>query len=209
MHSFNKKLNKGIYLENWSIKKSSAYDFPFADNSTYSSLPSPLNRLIQLTPEMYEGTPLANEQLLQLAQACIDQNFKKDERFVLWLGLSSLDMVAHVYGPAAQPTLDMIYHIDRQLQTFIDYVYSKVDKKDVLFVLTADHGVSPSLNSFKNRALILQGAICRTDLQKELNDLIERKYAITGLVQNYSEPQFYLNKGLLNTTQLFTKKEDF
>lgn len=181
VHNFKKKLTKEYTWKLVYPNKSSAYDFPFAHNYTYSSLPSPLNRLIHLTPEMYEGTPLANEQLLQLAQACIDQNFKKDERFVLCLGLSSLDMVAHVYGPAAQPTLDMIYHIDRQLQTFIDYVYSKVDKKDVLFVLTADHGVQPIPELLQKQGFDLARRYLQTDLQKELNDLIEKSMLLQAL----------------------------
>lgn len=188
---------------------SAAYDFPWADNSTYSGFPSPLNRLIKLTPETYLGTPLANKQLLQLAQACIEQNLKKDERFILWLGLSSLDMVAHVYGPAAKTTLDIIYHIDRQLQTFIDYVYSKVDKKEVLFVLTADHGIAPIPELLQTEGLDLARRYLQKDLQKKLNDLIERKYAITGLIQNYSEPQFYLNKDLLNRLGCSQKKKIF
>ena len=112
-------------------------------------------------------------------------------------------------GPLREPTLDMIYHIDRQLQTFIDFVYSKVDKKDVLFVLTADHGVQPIPELLQKQGLDIARRYLQKDLQKELNDLIEKKYAIAGLVQNYSASQFYLNQSLLSTLSCAQKKKIF
>ncbi len=34
----------------------------------------------------------------------------------------------------------MLYHIDKQLGDFLDYLNSKIDPENLLVVLTADHG---------------------------------------------------------------------
>lgn len=155
----------------------------------------PIKQLSDLA-DNYEVTPLANQHLIELAQACIKKNLdaNKNERFILWLGLSSLDKVGHIYGPHCKEAIDMIYHIDAQLKTFIDYLYTLLDKKDVLLVLTADHGIQPIVEQLKKDGLKIAKRYLAQTFIKDMNTLIEKKYGIPAIVQNFKEPQFYLNQ---------------
>ena len=65
------------------------------------------------------------------------------QELLLWVCLSPLDMVGHEFGPQSREVIDMIYHLDCQIEQFMDCVSDYLKRTDVLYVLTADHGVSP------------------------------------------------------------------
>jgi len=94
---------------------------------------------------LFVKTPQANQRLFDLAKSCIDAHVNKrnKDQLLLWVSLSALDKAGHVFGPDSKETIDIIYHLDKQLQKFIRYAQNAVGKQEVLFVLTADHGVSP------------------------------------------------------------------
>jgi arylsulfatase A-like enzyme len=118
---------------------------------------------------------------------------------LLWISLSSLDMIGHTYGPNSFEVIDMIYHLDSQIQEFMDYAQSEVGRKNVLFVLTADHGVSPIIDELKDKNENLAFRLSDKDLKKEMNELIEKKYHITKIVRSFKTNQFYLDKEILKT----------
>ena len=93
---------------------------------------------------LFEKTPMANQMLLDCAKACIKANLgcNRDDRMVLWISLSPLDKLAHVYGTQSLETIDLIYHLDCQLNGFIHFVDRYIKRSDVLYVLTADHGMA-------------------------------------------------------------------
>ena len=94
---------------------------------------------------LFEKTPMANQMLLDCAKACIKANLgcNRDDRMMLWVSLSPLDKLAHVYGPQSLEVIDLIYHLDCQLKCFIHFVDRYLKRSDVLYVLTADHGMGP------------------------------------------------------------------
>lgn len=182
-------------------EKSPAYAFKWIDDYSYSSDKSIIGKALSLESpsdfaDKYDKTPLANQHLIDLAKACLATNLTSDknDRFILWLSLSSLDKVGHIYGPNSKEAIDMVYHMDAQLKKFIDYVYTRVDKEDVLFVLTADHGIQPIVEQLKKEGLEIAHRYVAQDFIKDMNTLIEKKYGIPSIVQNFKEPQFYLNQ---------------
>lgn len=62
---------------------------------------------------------------------------------VLTLNLSTNDYVGHAFEPYSAESVDLVMRTDAQLAGFMRFLDEKVGAGKVLFVLTADHGVSP------------------------------------------------------------------
>jgi predicted AlkP superfamily pyrophosphatase or phosphodiesterase len=94
---------------------------------------------------MFEKTPIANQMLFDCAKACIKANlgYNRDDRMLLWISLSPLDKLGHIYGPESLAVIDMLYQLDYQLHCFMHYVDRRIKRSDVAYVFTADHGMGP------------------------------------------------------------------
>ena len=132
VQEYNKKLS-GQKYQPWHLMFSPfnpAYHFENSDNYTAARFSQSLiNTPIaphhgKSETQIYESTPSANQELLDLAFLTFKKNYKKapTERFILWLGLSDLDKVGHFYGPESREALDTIYQIDAQLKKFINSI---------------------------------------------------------------------------------------
>ena len=49
---------------------------------------------------------------------------------ILWVGLSSLDYIGHIYGPQSFETIDTLYHLDRDLHSFMRCIRRAIGTKD-------------------------------------------------------------------------------
>ena len=174
--------------------------------------------------ELYIKTPSANQHLLDLARTCLDNNFfdKKSSKkvspsakaspsandsFLLWISLSPLDPLGHYYGPESTEVFDLIYHLDWQIKNFMKYVHSKISPKDVLYVLTADHGVMPIVELTKKKGLLNACRIEERPLIRSLNKHILKKYRIKNLVSCYRNGSLYLNRKILRKLPLKKQKD--
>lgn len=145
--------------------------------------------------------PQANKLLLDLATNCLQTQFKPHRKehgkFLLWVSLSTLDMIGHAYGPECLETVDMIYHLDKQLMHFIKKVEHMAGKRNVLFVLTADHGVSPIPELINRKKPGIAHRILQKNLLKKLNQAIHKQFGINRIVIQAKSNQFYLDKKIL------------
>jgi len=147
--------------------------------------------------ETFLLTPAANQMLFNFALTTIGQEFScpnNNKKMLLWLCLSSLDKLGHYYGPQSLEAVDMIYHLDRQLSNFITIVQQQLGADNVLFVLTADHGVTPIPELMQQKGYTAAQRISPNRLVQESNQLIEKKFGIKNLIVKYQSPQFFLNK---------------
>ena len=119
------------------------------------------------------------------------------DRLIVYISLSTLDKTGHTFGPQSKEIIDLIYHIDHQLQEFMTKIYSRVPEEDVLFVLTADHGAPPIPEILKDKGLTLARRLNYPTIIDHINKLIEKKCGIKNIVQNFKEPQLYLNQAVL------------
>jgi len=144
----------------------------------------------------FEKTPNANKLLLDFAHECLKTHItdNHNERFILWLSLSSLDLIGHVYGPNSLELIDMLYHVDNQLNKFIQSLSQYVPLQETLFVLTADHGVFPILETLKKRGIPFAHRMNADELIKVLNDGIEEKHGIKNAIAHFKMPCFYCSK---------------
>jgi predicted AlkP superfamily pyrophosphatase or phosphodiesterase len=90
-------------------------------------------------------SPFSNELLVSFAQQAIvnEQLGQDDDTDVLTVSLSANDYVGHRYGPYSQEVMDVTLRVDRQIQTLLDFVQTRIGLANTLVAFTADHGVAP------------------------------------------------------------------
>lgn len=137
-------------------------------------------------------TPLANKVLLDLSKTCITKNFDQTKPMLLWISLSPLDYLGHTYGPDSIEAIDMIYHLDKQIKEFMDFINKKVGEKNILFILTADHGIQPLVKISKKRGYDAH-VIKANELKEEINKKINKKFKIKNIIYEIKSCQLYLN----------------
>jgi len=184
---------------------SPAYSFFNMLNYAYQSFGGALvgNTFPLTTPETLDSillkTPHANQLLLDLALTCITQEttFKETDRLVLYVSLSTLDKVGHDFGPDSIECIDLLYHLDTQLKEFVQKIYELYDEEEVLFILTADHGVEQIPELISDQGFTLSHRYMYPTIIEHLNKRIENEFSLSNIVLAFNEPQFYLNQPAL------------
>ncbi|HBS47752.1 TPA: hypothetical protein DEO28_02045 [Candidatus Dependentiae bacterium] len=188
-------------------KNSGAYNFDDIGNYAKVAQKPLIGQKIQFFDEAAKDesghdaflqSPKSDDVLLGLARECLNKEFenKPKTKFLLWISLSSLDKVGHIFGPDSFEYIDTIYQLDKQIFDFIQFVYSKVNPQKVLFVLTADHGTMSIVENLKKKGMNAE----RFDIKKIIENLnveIEKEFAIKELVKDFKFPQFYLDESKL------------
>lgn len=196
-------------------KNESEYDFKNIHNYNFARYDySLIGRSIDIDSnakkpfEFFKKIPDANQHLLDLAEECLNQNLdKKTNQFLLWVSLSGLDPVGHCYGPNSMEVIDLIYHLDKQLQAFMQFVQKKVGDENVLFVLTADHGVCPIPELLQKNGNKKAKRILSDTLTDKMNNLVKNKYGIENLVMFPTGIAFFLDEEKLNLKGDVIKKQ--
>lgn len=219
------KITKAFWKTAYPLS-SPAYDFENINDYEYCTPKTPrANSAVTITHKRQDFThiprkkakstfvklPQANKLLLDLATKCLDAKFKphveKNGNFLLWVSLSTLDMIGHAYGPNCLETIDMIYHLDKQLMDFIQQVEKMIDKRKVLFVLTADHGVFPTPEHVNKKGDETAHRILQKNLIRDLNQTIFKQFGLDNIIAQIKVNQLYLNKKLFSSLAPETKQE--
>jgi len=102
--------------------------------------------------------------------------------------MSGLDKVGHPFGPESLESIDMLYHIDRDIKRIIDHAHKRYGAANTLVALTADHGIIPIPELVHKAGYSDARRILTADLKKTVNDFAEKKFGhkelITGIVSN-------------------------
>jgi predicted AlkP superfamily pyrophosphatase or phosphodiesterase len=210
VEKFNRE-HKTSQLNNvkWTLRYLSdnvAYKFPYTRNYEYAALPFsmierkviPIDHKAAAPYNLFEKTPAASKLLLDFAKTCIENNMTEStDHMLLWVELSNLDLLCHYYGPDSLETIDLIYHLDRQIENFMNFVRRQVGEKNCLFVLTADHGIMPIPEIMQQRGQKLARRIMAQPLIDQMNKIIKNKYNIDCIVKAFEPTFFVLNRELL------------
>lgn len=183
-------------------RNSKAYDFNQIENYKYASVKESSagkKMPIQCCHDIknpyfaiYES-PAGNQLTFDLAKACLESQAKKNNHVLLWVCLSPLDLVGHKYGPDSLECIDIIYHLDKQLKKFIQYAQHTFGKSNVLFALTADHGILPLQGILREQGVGTAFKISENEIVKAMNKFILDNYQLDGLVTAFAAPGFYFN----------------
>lgn len=186
-------------------RKSLAYKFNDIDNYQFASNPSIVDRSFTIDHKahnpfkIYQRTPHANQLLFDLATHCIKTYLSHDKQeLLLWLCLSPLDMIGHEYGPQSREVIDMIYHLDVQLEQFMKRIEELINAENILWALTADHGISPipellAARGYKNARRVDYAKVIPT-----LNAKVKKEIGIDNIICNCGFTQLYIKDSVWN-----------
>lgn len=92
-----------------------------------------------------ESSPYHNEIIADFAmRAVTEEGLGLDEvPDLLAIGFSANDLIGHAYGPDSHEVMDVTVRTDRLLGRFLGFLDRTVGLRNVVIVLTADHGVAP------------------------------------------------------------------
>lgn len=157
------------------------YDFHAAPGrDTYSMLPA---------------SPWGNELIEQFAEEAVkgEQLGQRGVTDLLTVSFSSNDYVGHAVGPDAPEVRDMAIRGDQQLGKLFKMLDETVGMKNVLVVLTADHGVAPTGDTDEKRKI--PGGYLLADVQDAARSALVKKFGKGDwFIQGGGETVLYLDE---------------
>lgn len=99
----------------------------------------------------WETSPYAETYLAEMAENAVDKLGLGKGKGTDYLGVSfsSVDYVAHAFGPRSWEVQDELARLDRDLAGFFAHLDKAVGKGNYVVVLTADHGGAPIPEDFQ------------------------------------------------------------
>jgi predicted AlkP superfamily pyrophosphatase or phosphodiesterase len=194
----------------------SAYNFFNIDNYAYTrtkktmidvSIPTFDESNASNPLHLFEKTPRANQRILDCSLACVKKHVsrKHKNRLLLWVCLSPFDKLVHQYGSNSMEAIDMIYHLDKQIQQFMRKTLRIIGKHELIVALTADHGVMPTPELVHNAGFTQAQRIDRAEFISKINQAIKTNHELENLVISYKGQELVLDPELLDT--LDTEKQ--
>ena len=150
-------------------------------------------------------SPAGDELTLKFAkELLINEHLGKDDiTDYLSVSFSSTDYVGHIFGPSSLEEEDNILRLDRNIAELLTFADKQVGLKNVLIVLSADHG-GPDTPGYLNSLNIPAAYIDPNTWDKQpAIDRLKKQFAITDkLIEKYDHPYLYLNPTVLNDKRI-------
>jgi predicted AlkP superfamily pyrophosphatase or phosphodiesterase len=145
-------------------------------------------------------SPAGDDLTLAFAKTLIDaEQIGQDEvTDYLSVSFSSTDYVGHLFGPSSLEAEDNLLRLDRTLADLFAYVEKRVGLKNVLIVLSADHG-GPEVPGYLNSLGIPARYMTPEKWDKEpAFSALKQKFGIgKELIEAYRHPYVYLNREVI------------
>lgn len=195
-----KKIKCIKYTWNLANRCPGAYNFKNTHNykgSKYtSSLVGKTYNLCDQRKEFMQ-TPHANQLVFDAALACIQEHFCKEDpgkKLFMWVLPSSLDKVGHNFGPESIEAIDTIYHLDRQIKHFMDCVNRITHKRNILWVLTADHGMTLLPEQVREQGYTGARRIMGPEVVANLNAHLAKEFNVDNLVLLFNANSIFVDE---------------
>ncbi|MGA2599262.1 MAG: alkaline phosphatase family protein [Bryobacteraceae bacterium] len=150
-----------------------------------------------------EATPFGNEIIESMAEQAIAAEHlgKHPGTDILTVSFSANDYVGHEMGPDSPEVHDISVLTDRVLGKLFEYIDSQIGAENVLFVMTADHGVTPVPEV--NRARRMPGGrIPQKDILDAVQNALSAKFGDGKWIVGNAGPVPYLNYDLIAEKKL-------
>ena len=169
------------------------------DGQTERRTPSEPGR--KLNDAVY-GSPYGNDLLESFAEAAIDAE-KLGTRGVtdlLTVSFSSNDAVGHTYGPDSPEVRSVSLNVDRAIARLFAHLDKTVGMSNVLVMLTADHGVSPTPELLQSQKM--PGGRIRSDFFAPIKTALDRRFGAGLWLLSTAGSSPYLNYKLIEEKSL-------
>jgi hypothetical protein len=153
------------------------------------------------SPEQYQkipASPWGNELIEKFTEAAIEgeQLGQRGPTDLITVSFSSNDYVGHAVGPDAPEVRDMAIRVDALIGQLFAAIETKVGLKNVVVVLTADHGVSPAPDVNTKRKM--PGTYVFADPGDIVETALDRHFGDGDWVESAGETDVYLNWATLD-----------
>ncbi|MBI5534955.1 MAG: alkaline phosphatase family protein [Deltaproteobacteria bacterium] len=148
--------------------------------------------------DFYEAlcmSPFGNDYEFSFAQAALEgENLGgRGVTDLLAISLSATDLAGHDFGPFSQEVQDLMLRTDKQISDFLDYVYGKLGKDNVLVMITGDHGATPVPEQMAS--LGFEAARIKKKVIKETVDAaLKKKFGGDKWVVALEDPHIFLDR---------------
>jgi predicted AlkP superfamily pyrophosphatase or phosphodiesterase len=150
-----------------------------------------------------EASPWGNEMIEDFAEHALtaEKLGQHTGTDVLAVSFSSNDYVGHAVGPDDPEVRDISVRTDRLLGKLLDYVDKTVGLSNVVFVMTADHGVAPvpEVNTARH---MIGGRNSESELTKAMNEALVAKYGPGKWIEGGTGTNSYMNVQLIESKKL-------
>lgn len=124
----------------------------------------------------FPSTPYGNDMVVDFARELVIQEGLGADTVTdfLFVGFSSNDLVGHRWGPYSEEVADMTVRTDAQIAELLKFLDHRVGAGNYWFVVSADHGVAPTLDRARARGIEAKNIEARTLLETLEQALDER-----------------------------------
>ena len=145
--------------------------------------------------DILKTTPYGNSLTADFAIAAIDgeQLGQDDITDVLTVSFSCTDYVGHNFGVNSKEVEDTYLRLDKDLERLFVALDQKVGKGEYTVFLTADHG-AVNVPGYLQSVKIPAGYLNDTQLKQKISLFMTTTYKTSGLVENVSNNQIFLNR---------------
>jgi type I phosphodiesterase/nucleotide pyrophosphatase len=153
--------------------------------------------------EALPASPFGNELIESLAERAIqaEQLGRHDVTDLLSVSFSSNDYVGHALGPDAPEVREVSIATDQMLDKLFQLLDSTVGMRNVLVVMTADHGVAP-VPEVNTARKMPGGRMPARIVQDTVQVALSKKYGEGKWIVSPSEHSLYLNLDLMHAKNL-------
>lgn len=153
--------------------------------------------------DMIKDSPFGNSILVELAKAAIKGEKLGQRKYTDFLAISfsSPDYIGHRYGSDSKEVEDTYLRLDLDMAALLNYLDNEIGKGNYTLFLTADHAVAP-VPAYLKSLKIPAGYFDYAAFKKYLNEISEKHYGASDLIENFSNNQVFLNREALNRLNL-------
>ena len=150
-------------------------------------------------------SPAGDDLTLAFAKTLIDaEQIGQDEiTDYLSVSFSSTDYVGHLFGPSSLEAEDNLLRLDRTLADLFAFVEKRVGLKNVLIVLSADHGGPEAPGYLNSLGIPARYMTPEKWDQAPAISTLKQKFGIgKELIEAYRHPYVYLNREVIRAKGL-------
>jgi predicted AlkP superfamily pyrophosphatase or phosphodiesterase len=153
--------------------------------------------------DLIKESPFGNSILVEFAKAAIvgEKLGQREYTDFLAMSFSSPDYIGHRYGPDSKEVEDTYLRLDLDIAELLNYLDNKMGKGNYTLFLTADHAVAP-VPAYLKSLKIAAGYFDYAAFRNYVNELCEKYYGASDLVENFSNNQVFLNRDALTKLDL-------
>ncbi len=153
--------------------------------------------------KMLRFTPFGDKVTLGLVKKAVvaEKLGQRGVTDLLSVSFSSVDYVGHAFGPYSVEMQDTVLRLDRTVADLFKFLDKKVGMKNVLVMMTADHGMAP-ISEYMQEFGVDAGRINPKDMAKGVDNALDKAFGPDDWVAAWWNPNVYLKLDTIRKKKL-------